>query len=57
MDDRDIKQCVLVKLHHRAGENGIDAAIGLPSAEGTINAGIVDFRTATLSLSIGSSFH
>ncbi|MBV8397311.1 MAG: hypothetical protein JOZ17_01040 [Acetobacteraceae bacterium] len=45
VDDREIKQIVLVKLHHRAGKNSIDAAIGLPSAEGTINAGIVDFRT------------
>jgi hypothetical protein len=48
MDDRDIKQLVLVKLHHRAGENGIDAANGLPSPEGIIDAGIVDFGTAVI---------
>src|SRR3954452_13738451 len=48
VEDRDIKQIVLVKLHHRAGENSIDAAIGLPSPEGTINAGGVDFRTAVV---------
>src|SRR4051812_4433420 len=48
VDDRDIKQRVVVKLHHRAGEDGIDAAIGLPSPEGTIDAGIVDFRTVVV---------
>src|SRR3982751_3730881 len=46
VDDRDIKQFVLVKFPHGALKNGIDAAIGLPSPEGTIDAGVVDFRTA-----------
>jgi hypothetical protein len=48
VDDRDIKQLVLVKLHYRASKNGINAAIGLPSSEGTIDAGIVDFGTAVV---------
>ena len=46
VDDRDIKQLVLVKPHHGALEDGVDAAIGLPSPEGTIDAGIVDLGTA-----------
>jgi hypothetical protein len=49
-DDRAIKQRVLVKLHHRAGENGIDAAVGLSSPKRTINARVVDFATAVLIL-------
>jgi len=50
MDDRDIKQLVLVKPPHRAGENGIDAAVSLPPAEGTVNARVVDFGTAIVIL-------
>lgn len=46
MDDRDIKTLVLVKLHHRAGKDGIHAAIVLPPAEGIIDPGVVDLRTA-----------
>ena len=46
MNDRDVKKLIVVKLHHRASENGIDAAIGLPPPPSTIDPGVVDLRTA-----------
>src|SRR3954452_23154612 len=45
VEDRDIKQLVLVKFPHGALKNGGDAAIGLPAAPSAIDAGVVDLRT------------
>src|SRR3954451_5609409 len=45
VDDRDIKQRVLVKFPHGALKNGVDAAIGLPASPSAIDAGVVDLRT------------
>src|SRR3954447_21919824 len=40
-----IKQLVLMKLHHRAGKNGVDAAVCFPPPPSAIDAGVVDLRT------------
>src|ERR1700712_5047119 len=45
VDDRDVKPLVLVEFQHRARKNGVDAAIGLPPPEGTIDAGVMDLET------------
>ena len=46
VDDGEIKKIVLVKLQDGSCKDGINAAVGLPPPEGTINACVVDFRTA-----------
>src|SRR3954454_2962257 len=40
------RKLIAVKLHHRASENGIDAAIGLPPPPSTIDPGVVDLGMA-----------
>ena len=46
MNDRGIEKVVLMELQHRAGKNGVDAAIGLPPSPDAINARVVSFRVA-----------
>jgi hypothetical protein len=36
MNDRGIEEVILLKLRHRASENGIHAAISLPPAQGAV---------------------
>src|SRR5271157_2912001 len=45
VNDRDIEKLVLVELHHRAGKNGVDAAIGLPPSPRAIDPRVVNLRT------------
>lgn len=44
VDDRKVKQLVLMKLLHRARKDGIDATIGLPATKRAVDARIVNFR-------------
>src|SRR3954468_3438528 len=50
MDDRDIKQLVLVKLAYGSCKDGVDAAISIPPPPSTIEAGVVDLRTTVADL-------
>ncbi|WP_176079004.1 hypothetical protein, partial [Paraburkholderia tuberum] len=40
VDDRKVKQLVLMKLLHRARKDGIDATIGLPATKRAVDARI-----------------
>src|ERR1700712_660092 len=46
MNDRRIKPAVLMKLRHRASENGVHAAVVHPSPPDAVNARVVCFRLA-----------
>ena len=48
MNDADVKVLFLVKLRHRTHENGIDAPMGFLAPKGTIDSGVVDFRSPVL---------
>jgi hypothetical protein len=45
VNDREVQELVLMKPVHRACENRVDAAIGLPSPQRPVDARVVDFRT------------
>ena len=45
VNDRNIQAVVLMKLQHRTGKNGVDAAIGYPPPPDAINPRVVNFKT------------
>lgn len=51
----DIQKPILVKLPHRASQDGVDATIGLPASPSAIDAGVVDLG-ATLAILVDRQF-